>query len=189
MGKFLCLRYSIFHFWYPHTYYFTLFKTQKVTIHSVRTLNMIVDGKNGEKKSLFKFWQFFLRNHGFLRNTFFIFLVISQELFDLQRRTIPHFNCLKELITPLLQCNCHRIRHFWDIRRNVFPIFFYPYFSIFNDGNLSDLYDSDKIIFRQMNLDLALKIAFEYWKYLISASSLHILSVKKNIRIFLSMCF
>ena len=79
-----------------------------------------MEGKN----HFLNFDNFFLRNHRFLRNTFFIFLVISQELFDLQRRTIPHFNCLKELITPLLQCNCHRIRHFWDIRRNVFPIFF-----------------------------------------------------------------
>ena len=58
MGKFLCLRYSIFHFWYPHTYYFTLFKTQKVTIHSVRTLNMIVDGKNEEKNHFLNFDNF-----------------------------------------------------------------------------------------------------------------------------------
>ena len=73
---------------------------------------------------MLNFDKFFLRNRGFLRNVFLIFLVISQELFDLQRRTIPHFNPLKELITPLLQCDCCKIGHFWDIRRNIFPIFF-----------------------------------------------------------------
>ena len=63
---------------------------------------MIADGKNGEKDHLLNFDNFFFRNCGFLRNIFFIILVISQELFDLQRRTIPHFNRLKELITPIL---------------------------------------------------------------------------------------
>ena len=29
---------------------------------------------------------------------FFEFLVISQELFELQRRVIPHFNSLEELV-------------------------------------------------------------------------------------------
>ena len=57
---------------------------------------MIADGKNGEKN------HFFLRNRNFLTNIFLISLVISQELFDLQRRTIPHFNRLKELITTIL---------------------------------------------------------------------------------------
>ena len=64
---------------------------------------MIADGKNGEKNHLLNFDKFFLRNHGFLRNIFLIFLVISQELFDLQRHTIPHFNRLKEFITPILK--------------------------------------------------------------------------------------
>ena len=63
---------------------------------------MIADGKNGEKDHLLNFDKFVLRNRGFLRNIFLISLVISQELFDLQRRTIPHLNCLKELITPIL---------------------------------------------------------------------------------------
>ena len=63
---------------------------------------MITDDKNGEKNHLLNFDKFFLRNRGFLRNIFLISLVISQELFDLQRRTIPHFNRLKELITPIL---------------------------------------------------------------------------------------
>ena len=53
-----------------------------------------------------------LRIRGFLRNIFFIFLVMSQELFELQRRTLPRFNPLKELITPLLQCDCFKIGHF-----------------------------------------------------------------------------
>ena len=73
---------------------------------------MIADGKNGEKNHLLNFDKFFLRNRGFLRNIFFIILVISQELFDLQRSTIPHLNPLKELITPLLQCDCCKIGHF-----------------------------------------------------------------------------
>ncbi len=69
-------------------------------IHPFKTLIMIAEGKNGEKNHLLNFDNFFLRNRGCLRNIFLIFLVISQELFDLQRRTIPHFNPLKELITP-----------------------------------------------------------------------------------------
>ena len=73
---------------------------------------MIADGKNGEKNHLLNFDKFFLRNHGFLRNTFLISLIISQELFDLQRRTIPHFTPLKELFTTLLQCDCCKIGHF-----------------------------------------------------------------------------
>ena len=62
---------------------------------------MIVDGINN----------FFLQKCRFLKKKS-TFLVISQELFDLQRRTIPHFNPLKELITPLLQCDCCKIGHF-----------------------------------------------------------------------------
>ena len=46
--------------------------------------------------------KFLLQNRGFLRNISLIYLVISQELFNLYRRTIPHLNHLKELITPLL---------------------------------------------------------------------------------------
>ena len=82
-----------------------------MTIHSVTALIMIVDGKNREKSPLFNFDNFFW-NHGFFRNTFITFLVISHERFDLQRYTIPHFNPLKELITPLLQCDCCKIGHF-----------------------------------------------------------------------------
>lgn len=92
------------------------------------TLIMSADGKNGEKDHLLNVDNFFLQNRWFLRNIFFIILVVSQELFDLQRLTIPHFNPLKELITPLLQCDCFKIGHFWNIRRNIFPNFFYPYF-------------------------------------------------------------
>ena len=68
--------------------------------------------KMEKKNHLLNFDNFFLRNRGFLRNILFISLVISQELFDLQRHTIPHFNPLKELITPLLQCDCCKIGHF-----------------------------------------------------------------------------
>ena len=73
---------------------------------------MIADGKNGEKNHLLSFDKSFLQNRGFLRNIFLISLVISQELFALQRHTIPHFNPLKELITPLLQSNCRKILYF-----------------------------------------------------------------------------
>ena len=58
---------------------------------------MIADGKNGEKNHLLNFDNFFLQIRGFLRNIFLTSLVISQELFDLQRRTIPHFDRLREL--------------------------------------------------------------------------------------------
>ena len=60
---------------------------------SIHNFNYDSRWQKWRKKSLDKF---FLRNRGFLRNIFFIILVISQELFDLQRRTIPHFNCLKK---------------------------------------------------------------------------------------------
>ena len=73
---------------------------------------MIADGKNGEKDHLLNFDNFFLRNRGFLRNIFFVFLIISQKLYNIQRYTIPHFNRLKEMITPLLQSNCRRSPHF-----------------------------------------------------------------------------
>ena len=68
--------------------------------------------KMEKENHLLDFDKFFLQNRGFLRNMFLTSLVISQELFDLQGRTIPHFNHSKELITPLLHCNCHRILHF-----------------------------------------------------------------------------
>ena len=53
--------------------------------------------KMEKENHLLDFDKFFLQNRGFLRNIFFISLVISQELFDLQRSTIPHFDHLREL--------------------------------------------------------------------------------------------
>ena len=58
----------------------------------------------------FHFWYLYtycflfcnLQKCRFLKKKKSTFLVISQELFDLQRRTIPHFNRLKDLITPIL---------------------------------------------------------------------------------------
>ena len=76
------------------------------------TFIMILDGKNGKKNHLLSFDKIFLQNCGFLRNVFFIFLIISQKLYEIQIHTIPHFNHLKELITPLLKSNCRRSLHF-----------------------------------------------------------------------------
>ena len=115
----------IFDTWIPTISHCLRHKRWNSSIHN---FNYDCRWQKWRKKSLVKFWQFFLWKRGFLRNLFLIFLVISQELYDLQRCTIPYSNCLKELITPLLQCDCFKIGHFWDIRRNIFPNFFYPYF-------------------------------------------------------------
>ena len=40
---------------------------------------------------------FFLQNQGFLNDIFFTCLVVSQEQFDLQSCTMPHFDHLREL--------------------------------------------------------------------------------------------
>ena len=96
-----------------------------MTIHSVTTLIMIVDGKNWEKSHFLNFDNFFNEIADFWETHFLYFLSYLRNYLTYRDvDTIPHFNHLKELITPLLQCNCRRICQFWDIRSNVFPIYF-----------------------------------------------------------------
>ena len=60
------------------------------------------------------FWQIF----------FFMLLAISLAIFELQRRTIPHFNPLNNSFWPYEGPFCCRANSFWAIWPNVRPIFF-----------------------------------------------------------------
>ena len=64
------------------------------------------------------FWQIY----------FFMLLAISLAIFELQRRTIPHFNPLNNSFWPYKEPFCCRVNSFWVLRPNVSPIFFEPYF-------------------------------------------------------------
>ena len=115
----------IFDTWIPTISHCLRHKRWNSSIHD---FNYDCRWQKWRKRSLVKFWQIFLQNRGFLRNVFFVFLIISQKLYKIQIHTIPHFNHLKELITTLLQSNCRRSLHFWGIRKNICPLFFYSYF-------------------------------------------------------------
>ena len=54
----------------------------------------------------------------------FTFLAISLAIFELQRRTIPHFNPLNNSFWPYEGPFCCRANSFWAIWPNVRPIFF-----------------------------------------------------------------
>ena len=59
----------------------------------------------------------------------FMLLAISLAIFELQRRTIPHFNPHNNSFWPYEEQFCCRVNRFWVIRPNVSPIFFGPYFN------------------------------------------------------------
>ena len=61
------------------------------------------------------FWQIY----------FFMLLAISLAIFELQRRTIPHFNPLNNSFWPYEGPFCCRANSFWAIWPNVRPIFFW----------------------------------------------------------------
>ena len=80
-----------------------------------------------------KFWQklHFVKNYDFsLQNPRnhqihrFTFLAISLTIFELQRRTIPHFNPLNKSIWPLGHNIFPRVHPFWAIRQNIVTGFF-----------------------------------------------------------------
>ena len=64
----------------------------------------------------------------------FTFLAISLAIFELQRRTIPHFNPLNNSFWPYEGPFCCRANSFWAIWPNVRPIFFQSYFDQKNQG-------------------------------------------------------
>ena len=68
--------------------------------------------------------QTFLQNQEFLKNIFFKLLVISQKLWKLQRRVIPHFNSLKELIWPYVMHVYCKIDISWLISQNASLLFY-----------------------------------------------------------------
>ena len=55
----------------------------------------------------------------------FMFLAISLAIFELQRRTIPHFNPHNNSFWPYEEQFCCRVNRFWVIRPNVSTIFFH----------------------------------------------------------------
>ena len=95
-----------------------------------------------------KFWQktYFVKNDDFPLQKpknhqidRFTFLTISLIIFELQRRTIPHFNPLNKLIWPLENRIFSKLNPFWVIRQNKVSEFFlvrlYIYFPHSSSNN------------------------------------------------------
>ena len=61
---------------------------------------------------------------GFCQKYFLMFLSISRAIFEVQRRTIPHFYPLNNSFWPYEEQFCCRVNRFWVIRPNVSTIFY-----------------------------------------------------------------
>ena len=70
-----------------------------------------------------------LQNSKNWRNNIFMFIDVSPKIFELQRRTIPHFKAWNKLIWPFVIHFSTKSDISWSAEQNTCPIFFAPDFT------------------------------------------------------------
>ena len=89
------------------------------------------------------FCDFVKKTRHFLQNTVldkklvFWFLAISLAIFDLQRRTISHFNPLNISFWPFFITFSAKMDIWWDTKRRKCLVFFFPDFTILTTPDLA----------------------------------------------------
>ena len=69
-----------------------------------------------------------LQNSKNWKNDIFMFIDVSPKIFELQRRTIPHFKAWNKLIWPFVIHFSTKSDISWSAEQNTCPIFFAPDF-------------------------------------------------------------